>query len=224
MVSGRAVRPVRKLRYPHLADWGIPTARAVVEVRAALPEVPLVASGGIRTGMDAAKAIALGADVVAVARPLLAAAIQSADAVVDWLQPFVDELRVCLHGCGVADLRGLRALDLTPARDAGDMSVILAYGSLGLGHLLPVGALLRELAERGHEVHVRTMSAGVSTMRDAGIHAEPVDPGIEAIVGEDWRARTALEVLKLTIDVLCRRAALRSKTCGERWMRSGRTR
>ncbi|BBX66103.1 glycosyl transferase [Mycobacterium saskatchewanense] len=88
------------------------------------------------------------------------------------------------------------------------MSVILAYGSLGLGHLLPVGALLRELAERGHEVHVRTMSAGVSTMRDAGIHAEPVDPGIEAIVGEDWRARTALEVLKLTIDVLCRRAAL----------------
>ncbi|BBX66102.1 isopentenyl-diphosphate delta-isomerase [Mycobacterium saskatchewanense] len=104
-----------KLRYPHLADWGIPTARAVVEVRAALPEVPLVASGGIRTGMDAAKAIALGADVVAVARPLLAAAIQSADAVVDWLQPFVDELRVCLHGCGVADLRGLRALDLTPS-------------------------------------------------------------------------------------------------------------
>ncbi|MEE6175964.1 glycosyltransferase [Mycobacterium sp. 050134] len=88
------------------------------------------------------------------------------------------------------------------------MSVILAYGSPGLGHLLPVGALLRELAERGHEVHVRTMSEGVSTMRAAGIHAEAVDPRIEAIVGADWRARTALEVLKLTIDVLCRRAIL----------------
>ncbi|MGZ4582823.1 MAG: type 2 isopentenyl-diphosphate Delta-isomerase [Mycobacterium sp.] len=103
-----------ELRYPHLADWGIPTARAIVEVRAALPDIPLVASGGIRTGMDAAKAIALGADVVAVARPLLAAAIDSAGAVVDWLQPFIDELRVCLHGCGVANVRGLRGVNLIP--------------------------------------------------------------------------------------------------------------
>ncbi|WP_200813791.1 alpha-hydroxy-acid oxidizing protein, partial [Mycobacterium avium] len=101
-----------ELRYPDLADWGVPTARAIVEVRRLLPEIPLVASGGIRTGMDAAKAIALGADVVAVARPLLPAAIESSAAVVDWLRPFIDELRVCLHGCGVADLAGLRAVEL----------------------------------------------------------------------------------------------------------------
>lgn len=44
-----------ELRYPDLADWGIPTARAIVEVREALPTIPLVASGGVRTGMDAAK-------------------------------------------------------------------------------------------------------------------------------------------------------------------------
>ncbi len=86
--------------------------------------------------------------------------------------------------------------------------MILAYGSPALGHLLPVGALLRELAERGHDVHLRTMSAGIATMRAAGMHAEPVDPRIEAIVGQDWRARNALEVLKLSIDVLCRRAVL----------------
>jgi isopentenyl-diphosphate delta-isomerase len=103
-----------ELRYPDLADWGIPTARAIEEVRAVLPEIPLVASGGIRTGMDAAKAIALGADVVAVARPLLPAAIQSADAVVDWLQPFIDELRVCLHGCGAANLSDLRDVGVLP--------------------------------------------------------------------------------------------------------------
>ncbi len=101
-----------ELRYPQLADWGIPTARAIVEVREALPDVPLVASGGIRTGMDAAKAIALGADVVAMARPLLAAAIESAAAVVDCLQPVIDELAVCLHGCGVADLGSLRGVNL----------------------------------------------------------------------------------------------------------------
>ncbi len=103
-----------ELRYPHLADWGIPTARAIVEVREVLPELPLVASGGIRTGMDAAKAIALGADVVAMARPLLPAAIESAAAVVDWLQPFIDELRVCLHGCGAANLTDLRDVDVMP--------------------------------------------------------------------------------------------------------------
>lgn len=103
-----------ELRYPDLADWGIPTARAVVEVREVLPQIPLVASGGIRTGMDAAKAIALGADVVAMARPLLPAAIESTAAVVDWLQPFIDELRVCLHGCGAASLAGLRDVDLVP--------------------------------------------------------------------------------------------------------------
>lgn len=105
-----------ELRYPDLADWGIPTARAIVEVRAALPVTPLVASGGIRTGMDAAKALALGADVVAVARPLLAPAIESADAVAQWLQRFVDELRICLHGCGAPNLRGLRDIGVTPVQ------------------------------------------------------------------------------------------------------------
>jgi lipid-A-disaccharide synthase len=74
----------------------------------AAADVALVASGGIRTGMDAAKALAMGADVVAVARPLLAPAIESADAGVEWLQAFIDELRVFLHGCGAADLTALR--------------------------------------------------------------------------------------------------------------------
>jgi isopentenyl-diphosphate delta-isomerase len=103
-----------ELRYPDLADWGIPTAQAIGEVRAALPDIPLVASGGIRTGMDAAKALALGADVVAMARPLLPAAIESVEAATDWLQRFIDELRICLHGCGAADLPALRNVGVTP--------------------------------------------------------------------------------------------------------------
>lgn len=105
-----------ELRYPCLADWGIPTADAVLEVRRALPHIPLVASGGIRTGMDAAKAIVLGADVVAIARPLLAAAIESAESAVNWLQRFIDEFRICLHGCGARDIAALRGIPLTPVR------------------------------------------------------------------------------------------------------------
>jgi isopentenyl-diphosphate delta-isomerase len=103
-----------KLRYPELADWGIPTATAITETRGVLPQIPLVASGGIRTGMDAAKALVLGADVVAIARPLLAAAIESATAVLDWLQQFIDEFRICCHGVGAPDLTALQRLSPTP--------------------------------------------------------------------------------------------------------------
>ncbi|MBB2991446.1 isopentenyl-diphosphate delta-isomerase [Mycolicibacterium iranicum] len=104
-----------EVRYPALAEWGIPTAQALTEVRGLLPDVPLVASGGIRTGMDAAKALAMGAEVVAIARPLLAPAVESAAAVVDWLQRFIDELLVCLHGCGAANLTALRERGVTAA-------------------------------------------------------------------------------------------------------------
>lgn len=86
------------------------------------------------------------------------------------------------------------------------MAVVLAYGSPALGHLYPMAALLSELTARGHQVHLRTMSDEVATMRAIGVHTESVDPRIEAIVGDDWLAHNALGVLKRSIDVLCRRA------------------
>lgn len=103
-----------EIRHPTLAEWGVPTAVALREVLRELPGVPVIASGGVRTGMDAAKALALGATAVAIARPLLIPAVESADAVVDWLGTFIEELRICLHGCGAADLAQLRALGVTP--------------------------------------------------------------------------------------------------------------
>lgn len=101
-----------QVRHHELAEWGIPTTTALCEVRAVLPTLPLIASGGIRSGVDAAKALVLGAQVVAVARPLLAPALESYQAVVVWLKRFIWELKVAMHCVGAPDLASLQALTL----------------------------------------------------------------------------------------------------------------
>ena len=86
------------------------------------------------------------------------------------------------------------------------MSTILAYGSPALGHLLPMSALLRELAARGHEIHLRTLESGVAEGNRLGFRTKAVNPRIEEIISTDWTARGVFGVLKMTLDVLCRRA------------------
>ncbi len=58
------------------ADWGVPTAEAITQARAAAPALPLIASGGVRDGVDVARCLALGANAAGLARPLLIAAQQ----------------------------------------------------------------------------------------------------------------------------------------------------
>jgi isopentenyl-diphosphate delta-isomerase len=87
------------------ADWGIPTA---VAVAGCAPVLPVVATGGVRGGLDAARAIALGATAVGVGRPLLERALESARAVLDWIAGFELELRTAVYltgGSRVCDLR-----------------------------------------------------------------------------------------------------------------------
>jgi isopentenyl-diphosphate Delta-isomerase len=96
------------------ADWGRPTTECVREVRAALPDVTLIASGGVRSGVDVAKAIALGADLAGTAKPALSSAIdeRGAEAVVEGLDAFIKALRVAMFCAGCADLTALRGLAL----------------------------------------------------------------------------------------------------------------
>ncbi|KRE33574.1 glycosyl transferase [Mycobacterium sp. Soil538] len=86
------------------------------------------------------------------------------------------------------------------------MATILAYTSPALGHLLPMSALLAELTARGHRVHLRTLASGVETARAQGFSADPIDPRIEAVEMDDWRASNPVSALRLSVSALSRRA------------------
>ncbi len=102
--------PTARLRHlaEAFADWGIPTADALVAAGRGAPGTPLIASGGVRTGIEAAKAVALGASLVGMAGPFLKAAVVSTEAVVEAAGALVDELRIAMFCAGAESLAALR--------------------------------------------------------------------------------------------------------------------
>lgn len=102
----RAATPSARAVAAAFVGWGLPTAESLVQVRAAVPDTPLIASGGIRDGVEAAKALALGAALVGIAGPLLRAAHE--DAVVAAIETIGRTLRVAQFAIGAADLAVLR--------------------------------------------------------------------------------------------------------------------
>jgi isopentenyl-diphosphate delta-isomerase len=106
------VETIRNRAMRHLGeafwDWGVPTAASVCELSSL--DLNLIASGGIRTGLQAAKALALGAKVVGVALPVLRAYVSGGiNGVEAFLNAFCDELRVALMLCGCARVGDLTA-------------------------------------------------------------------------------------------------------------------
>jgi isopentenyl-diphosphate delta-isomerase len=90
------------------ADWGIPTADALLMARRGAPTLPLIASGGMRTGIEAAKALALGASAVGIASPFLKAAVESAETVMAAIDQFTAELRIAMFCTGAGRVASLR--------------------------------------------------------------------------------------------------------------------
>ena len=90
------------------AEWGIPTANSVRMAREGAPRTTIIASGGIRTGLDAAKAIGLGADAVGIAAPLLKPATVSPEAVIESVREVEEGLRIAMFCIGAPDISRLR--------------------------------------------------------------------------------------------------------------------
>ncbi len=92
-------------------DWGIPTAQAILAIKRTGANIPIIASGGIRHGLDVAKCIALGATLAGMAGPFLKAAVQSHQAVLDEIEIAHRELRVAMFGIGAASIATLQNTD-----------------------------------------------------------------------------------------------------------------
>lgn len=88
-------------------DWGIPTAVSTVEVSSSV-NIPIVSSGGIRSGLDAAKAIALGADSVGIALPILKEAYLGYDEIIKFIKRFNESLKIAMFLVGARNLEELK--------------------------------------------------------------------------------------------------------------------
>ncbi|MEM2874645.1 MAG: type 2 isopentenyl-diphosphate Delta-isomerase [Candidatus Hadarchaeales archaeon] len=92
-------------------DWGIPTAVSTLEVCSAV-DIPVISSGGIRSGLDAAKAIALGADLVGVALPALRAAASKRGELERLVQNFLFGLKAAMFLTECRRIEELRSVPL----------------------------------------------------------------------------------------------------------------
>lgn len=93
-------------------DWGIPTADSIRMVHRTAPELTIFASGGIRSGVDIAKCIALGATMGGMASPFLKAAVKSLQNTIEVIHEIEREIRVCMFAAGAGNLEMLHQTDL----------------------------------------------------------------------------------------------------------------
>jgi len=92
-------------------DWGIPTAISLIEVVQSV-SIPVIASGGIRDGVQAAKALALGASLVSLSSPILKHAVKGSEEVKKTLEHLIEELRNAMFLVGANSIEKLKNVPL----------------------------------------------------------------------------------------------------------------
>jgi isopentenyl-diphosphate delta-isomerase len=98
------------------SDWGIPTADSILQVRKALPQIPVFASGGLRSGVEIAKCLALGANLGGMASPYLKAAAKSTELTIQTIDEVSKEIKVSMFAAGAANLKELAQTSLEERR------------------------------------------------------------------------------------------------------------
>ncbi|MBF2067995.1 MAG: type 2 isopentenyl-diphosphate Delta-isomerase [Calothrix sp. C42_A2020_038] len=105
----RAETAIQRRLGKTFADWGLPTAECITSIREVTPDLPLIASGGLRDGLDVAKAIALGANIAGLAMPFLRAAADSEASVYDLALVLITEITTVLFCTGNKTLAQLQS-------------------------------------------------------------------------------------------------------------------
>jgi isopentenyl-diphosphate delta-isomerase len=109
LVEGRVAESGRHRRLGDVfASWGLTTPEAVLEVRSVAGAIPLIASGGVRTGLDVARLVAMGADVAGMASPVLRAAAEGEEACHAFLTGVIAEIRASFFGTGCGSLAAFK--------------------------------------------------------------------------------------------------------------------
>jgi isopentenyl-diphosphate Delta-isomerase len=93
-------------------EWGIPTALSIRMVRDVSPDIPLIASGGVQSGIDIAKCVALGADLTTMAGPLLRAAATSPEALFQRIEILHRQFRIAMFATGSPNVTALHTADI----------------------------------------------------------------------------------------------------------------
>ncbi len=104
----RAPTPQQARVAAAFADWGLTTLESLLLVRQTVPQVPAIASGGLRNGIDVAKVIALGASLAGIASPFLKAAVDSAQAATELAVELIQVLQIAMFAAGAADISQLQ--------------------------------------------------------------------------------------------------------------------
>jgi isopentenyl-diphosphate Delta-isomerase len=104
----RAEKDTQRKLAAAFSDWGIPTVEAIQNVIQVAPGLKIIASGGLRDGVDIAKCVALGAVLGGMAGPFLKTATQSVDVTVKLINLIKEELSICMFATGSRTLDQLR--------------------------------------------------------------------------------------------------------------------